>query len=336
MAAVRGTLDARRLIAIVLGLTAAAAAVPAHAGQNDIDLARLGKVTTDAMGTPTGVVGQNLEFRSLVSELGVVLAPQLLTPSDTLGFGGFQFTADLGYTSISNGASYWRVLQSSTSATAASHGASMMPTIGVFARKGMWLPLPSFEVGAGVVHLMDSHMYAAQGYAKFGLHEGYHDLPLPSLAVRGAASRLMGQHELDLTVASIDVSVSKHFGVGGTWSIDPFGGWDALIMVPRSQVIDATPGIDPLQMGNQDDTKLNFVFHDQVNIFRQKVFVGAKLQYYVFQLTLEADVALKGSSVDNVRGTDAMCTLDSTTTNCDSTDMAAQQTTYLMSLGLDF
>ena len=319
-----------------LALGVAAVAGPARAGQNDVILARLGKVVTDGTGTPTSVVGQNLEFRSLVSELGVVMAPQLLTPSDTLGFGGFQFTADLAYTSISNDASYWRVLQSSASATAASHGSSLMPTLGVFARKGIWLPLPSFEVGAGIVHLLDSHLYAAQGYAKFGLHEGYHDLPLPSLAVRGAASRLMGQHDLDLTIASVDVSVSKHFGVGGTWSIDPFGGWDALIMVPRSQVIDATPGIDPLVPGNEDDHNLNFVFRDQVNIFRQKVFVGAKLQYYVFQLTLEADVALKGSSVDDRQGTDAMCTLDSMTTSCDSKDMAAQQTTYLMSLGLDF
>jgi len=338
MAAVRGTPHARRRLAIVVGLAAGAvaAAAPARAGSNDVILARLGKVITDGSGNPTRVIGQNLEFRSLVSELGVVMAPQLLTPSDTLGFGGFQFTADVGYTSISNDASYWRVLQSSPSADAASHGESLLPTIGVFARKGMWFPVPSFEVGAGIVHLLDSHMYAAQGYAKFGLHEGYHDLPLPSLAVRGAASRLMGQHDLDLTIASVDVSVSKHFGVGGTWSIDPFGGWDALIMVPRSQVIDATPGIDPLNPATVDDHNLNFVFRDQVNIFRQKVFFGAKLQYYVFQLTLEADVALKGSSIDDRQGTDNMCTLDSMTTNCDSKDMAAQQTTYLMSLGMDF
>src|SRR5262245_61934955 len=206
----------RRGIAIALTMSALALAPrAARAGDNDIVLARLGKLT--GSGTTMSVGGQNLEFRGLVSELGVVLAPRLLTPSDTLGFGGFQFTADVGYTQITNGATYWRALAPVTGPDGSSHS-STLPTLGVFARKGMWFPVPSIEVGVGVVHLLDSQMFAAQGYAKLGVHEGYHDLPLPSFAVRGAASRLMGQRELDLTVASLDLSVSKHFGIGGTWS----------------------------------------------------------------------------------------------------------------------
>ncbi len=330
----RGTFHAR---ALAVGLTAVSAmAAPAAAGDNDIVLARLAKVETGDGGVATSVVGQNLEFRSLVSELGVVLAPRLLTPSDTIGFAGFQFSADVGYTSISHDATYWRVLQSSAGPTDASHGNQVMPTVGMFARKGLWPVVPSVEVGAGLVHLLDSHLFAAQGYAKLGLHEGYHDLPLPSFAVRGAVSRLMGQHELDLTIGSVDASISKHVGVGGTWSIDPFAGWNLLWMVPRSEVIDATPGVDPLMPGNENDSNLNFVFKDQTDIIRQKVFFGAKLQYYVFQLTLEADLALKGSSVDDRSGTDAACMLDSSTSSCDSTDQAKSQTTYAMSLGFDF
>jgi hypothetical protein len=318
----------RGLFALALLPVVVSGAGRARAGDNDIVLARLGKINSGPGGAMT-VIGQNLEFRALVSELGIVLAPRLLTPSDTLGFGGFQLTADLGTTSISSDQSYWRVREGATPA-------GSMPTLGVFARKGMWFPVPSIEVGAGVVHLMDSQMFAAQGYAKLGLHEGYHDLPLPSFAVRGAASRLMGQRELDLTIASLDLSVSKHFGVGGTWSVDPFAGWNLLWMVPRSQVIDATPNIDPLAMGNQEDSKLNFVFKDQVDIIRQRVFVGAKLQYYVFQMTLEADFALAGTSVDDRAGTDMKCTVDSNTTSCDSPDTSKLQKTYLMSIGMDF
>ncbi|HTJ44776.1 MAG TPA: hypothetical protein VL463_21870 [Kofleriaceae bacterium] len=318
----------RGLFALALVPLCVLGSARARAGDNDIVLARLGKINSGPGGAMT-VIGQNLEFRALVSELGIVFAPRLLTPSDTLGFGGFQLTADLGSTSISSDASYWRVREGATPA-------GSMPTLGVFARKGMWFPVPSIEVGAGIVHLMDSQMFAAQGYAKLGLHEGYHDLPLPSFAVRGAASRLMGQRELDLTTASLDLSVSKHFGIGGTWSIDPFAGWNLLWMVPRSQVIDATPNIDPLAMGNQEDSKLNFVFKDQVDIIRQRVFVGAKLQYYVFQMTLEADFALAGSSVDDRAGTDMKCTVDSNTTSCDSPDTSKMQKTYLMSIGMDF
>src|SRR5690242_3457857 len=119
---------ARRGIAIA-AFAVISAAAPAHAGDNDIVLARLGKVRNDATGTPNVVVGQNLEFRALVSELGVVLAPELLTPSDTLGFGGFQFTADVSYTTIDNKETYWRVLAPVTGPDGSSHS-GVMPTIG--------------------------------------------------------------------------------------------------------------------------------------------------------------------------------------------------------------
>ena len=321
-------------LALSAGTLAIAAPAPARAGDNDIVLARLGLITTQN-GMPAGVIGQNLEFRSLVSELGIALAPRLETPADTLGFGGFQFSADLGYTTIDNSATYWRVFQNVSGPDGSAHSGTL-PTIGVFARKGMWFPVPSIEFGGGIVHLLDSQMFTAQGYAKLAIHEGYDGLPLPSFAVRGAVSRLMGQHELDLTTASLDLSISKHVGIGGTWSVDPFGGWNLLWMVPRSQVIDATPNIDPLQPANQDDSKLNFVFKDQADIIRQRIFVGAKLQYYLFELTLEADFALAGSSVDNRVSDGTPCTVADMTTACNSTDQAKLQKTYLVSLGMDF
>jgi hypothetical protein len=186
------------------------------------------------------------------------------------------------------------------------------------------------------VHLVDSRDWMGQLYTKVALNEGYHDLPLPSLAVRGAVSRLMTQSQLDLTVASLDVEISKHVGIGGTWRFDPFGGWDLLMIIPRSQVVDGTPNVDPLLPGNQADTFNNFVFKDQQTIFRNRLFLGTKLQYYVFELTLEAQIALKGSSVDNRSGTSQMCTLVSPTPDCDAKDAAAQQTTLSMSAGFDF
>ena len=130
-----------------------------------------------------------------------------------------------------------------------------------------------------------------------------------------------------------DASISKHVGIGSTWGFDPYGGYGALLMVPRSEVIDPTPDIDPLEMPN--DKTLDFVFKDQDDILRHRLFLGAKLQYYVFQLTLEANYALAGSSVDDRSG-DMECTVDSTTTNCDSPDQAAAQKTFTISTGFDF
>jgi len=300
-------------------------AAPASADVDDLVLSRLAVRQTDAMGNLTGVVPDQVSFRALSSQLGVVLAPHNLTPADTLGFGGLQFSVDASTTTIDQSAPYWRALEGTPPTS--------MRTLGFFVRKGLWLPIPSFEIGAGAVHLVDSNIWAGQLYTKFGLQEGYHQLPLPSFAVRGAVSRMMNQRELDLTVASIDIEVSKHVGIGGTWRLDPFAGWNILMIIPRSQVLDPTPNVDGL--ANPDDGKLNFVFHDQANIYRQRLFLGTKLQYYVFQLSLEAEFAFAGSSVDN-RGTGMDCTLDPTTTNCDTKDIAKAQTTLSLSAGFDF
>jgi len=328
----------RRLLSGVAAFAAAlCAASPAGAGDNDLVLARLGKVVEDDGGMPVDAVGSNLEFRGLASELGVVMAPRLLTPSDTLGFGGFQFTADLAFTTIDNRASYWRARASSRHPTdpAGTHGKSVMPTAGFFVRKGIWLPLPSFEFGAGAVHLLDSSIWAAQGYVKFAMHEGFHDLPLPSASVRGGASRVMGTDQLDLTVASLDVSVSKDLGVLGTYTVSPYAGWNLLWIVPRSEVLDKTPHIDALE--NPADLAMSFAFRDQDRITRHRLLAGVKLHYHLVQLTLEAVLALSGSSIDDQPGTDTSCAAsDATTAHCDAEDPAGAQQTYTVSIGFDF
>jgi hypothetical protein len=329
---VRGALVALALVASLPPRTVAA-------DQNDLVLSRLATRITNSDGTVASVVGENLEFRALASQLGVVLAPHLLTPADTLGFGGFQFDASASQTSIDSLQPYWRVLAGSRDPTGMNrlaHGAGVLRTIGLFARKGLWFPIPSFELGVGAVHLIDSTTWAAQLYGKIGVHEGYHDLPIPSVSIRGAISRMMNQRELDLTVGSVDVTVSKHFGIAGTWRLDPFAGWDLLLIVPRSEVIDATPDVDPLAPGKEMDAANNFVFRDQSTITRQRLLAGAKLQYSVVQLTLEAQYALAGSSVDSLAGTTTVCQPLSTTSRCQARDIAAAQTTVSVSAGFDF
>jgi hypothetical protein len=310
-------------------------AAPVAADDNDLVLSRL----TNRVDADT-IVPQNAELRSLASQLGVVLAPHLLTPADTLGFSGFQLTVDYAATTVDANAAYWRVREGTADPEGAGGGSfapGTMGTFGMFVRKGLWFfPAPSFEFGGGVAHLIDSRLWTGQLYAKLALHEGYHQLPIPSLAVRGAVSRLMTQRELDLTVASLDITVSKHFGIGGTWRLDPYAGWNLLMIVPRSEVIDPTPNIDQLDPANAKDSELSFVFRDQDNIYRNRIFGGVKLQYYVVQVTLEGSYALAGTSVDDRGGVNETCMLQSTTTSCDAKDAAKAQRTLSVSVGLDF
>jgi hypothetical protein len=301
----------------------------AFADDNDLILSRL----TNRIDNGSGVmrfIPQNAELRTLASELGVVLAPHMLTPADTVGFGGFQFTADYTTTTINADGAHWRAREDS------SNTPSSLTTFGFFARKGLWFPVPSFEIGAGATHLVASNIWTAQLYTKVALVEGYHDLPLPSVAVRGAVSRMMQQRELDLTVASFDVVASKHFGIGGTWRLDPFLGWNLLMIIPRSEVIDPTPNVDSLDPDNMADSENSFVFKDQDLILRNRFAVGVKVQFSVVQLTVEGTYALAGTSKDDRPGTNVACAAQSETTICDAKDSSKAQRTLSVSAGVDF
>jgi hypothetical protein len=317
-------------------LVVAAVSLPAVAlaGKHDLVLSRLADPGSD--GKP---VANNESFRSLMSELGVVLAPRALSPSDTLGFSGFQFSLESTTTFINGKNDYWCATEETATGCDDTFGGKdtkHLETIGVFARKGMWFPLPSFEIGAGAVHVRDSRMWTAQAYAKFALHEGYHEWPIPSLAARGAVSRLVGGQEIDLTVASFDVSLSHNFGIEGTLSMAPYAGWNLLWIVPRSEVIDTTPGVDANDMAN--DLTNNFVFVDQANIIRNRFFGGIKFKYYVFAFTAEVGVALKGGSMDDRQGTDKTCSEAPAAQRnaCDAEDRSGSQLSVALSGSLDF
>jgi hypothetical protein len=304
----------------------------AWADDNDLVLSRLGQMNASG----NGVIPSNQDFRSLSSELGVIIAPKFLSPSDTIGYSAFQYSVEGAFTSIDHSAPYWCATEESKDCNAGFTKSGWIPTFSILARKGIWLPLPSFEIGAGFIHVLSSSMYAATAYAKFGLHEGFHDWPIPSVAVRGAASRLMGSDQIDLTVASVDVSMSKRFSLDGTAALTPYLGWNVLWIVPRSEVIDKTPQTDVV--GNPTDIRMNFVFPDQDNIVRQRFFGGFKLKYYVFALTAEFEYALAGTSVDNSSASNTSC--DTAGANaqgvCRATDKSGSQMTVTFSGSIDF
>ena len=323
--------------ALVALLALPIAAPAARAGDNDLVLSRLANVVVDEEGDPIDAVGDSGEFRSLASELGIVFAPRLSQPADTLGFGGFQFTADVGFTRVNTDRAYWRALASSPdpSDPDASHGDRTMTTIGVFARKGIWLPAPSFEVGLGAIHLAGSEMWAGQFYAKLALIEGYHQLLVPSVALRAGASRMMGSDQLDLTVVSLDISASKEIGIAGTFNAAPYLGANWLLVIPRSEVIDKTPNID--SVAQPTDAAMDFTFADQDDITRYRLFAGVLLRYYVFTLGLEGAFALAGSSVDDRSGTDMDCRdAADPTSDCDAHDQAGGQASFTVTAGFDF
>ncbi len=310
----------------LLLLTAPAAR--ANDYNNDLNLSRLyNGFTTN--------VDRNSAYRSLMSQLGLVLAPQFHAPAETTGFNGFALSAKYAATTLDNKADYW------TNGLNRSPD-PVMSTLSLEARKGIWFPVPSFELAAGFTHLVDSHMFVLNASAKVALHEGFLHWPTPALAARFTGQRVVGNSQVDMTLLGLDISASKSFGVGGVINMTPYVGYNVLWIIADSQVIDSTPGVDSLQCSvdgscdmNQPippgqfctdaDCSNNYVFDDQDAILRHRLFLGLRMIYYRFVLTIEASWALPGSSKDTLAFDGASIQ-----------DSAKLQQTYSVSLGWDY
>jgi len=329
---------------------------PARADRNDLRLVNLCD-TSQGRGCPwltqtatrTTVTldsGANTRLRSLMSELGAVIAPRLQTPADTLGFAGFQLSAELDVTSISNDKSFWNGIEGVQPANPnLSRPSPWLTTVGGFVRKGMFSPVPSIELGAGAVNVLQSGMWALEGYVKVAVQEGFHGSPLPSLALRAGLSDLVGTDQLTLRVISLDVVISKAFSIAGTARFEPFLGGDLLLVSGRSGVIDATPECDAavvqktdpknpaavaalprscqLQAGTAADLGANFTFPSQSIITRARWFGGGKLRLWKLFLVGQFAFIPAGGSRD---GSAAMGA---------ASDQSGGQKSLSLSVGLD-
>lgn len=311
-------------VATVAGLALAPAL--AHAGKYDLDLTPLG--TLEAQGGNAVIVQDNAGFRSLSSELGTLMAPKPVDPADSLGLSGFAVSADVSINTLSYKQDYWK---------ATSRGADgAAPSIQIMGRKGLW---PGIEVGGGATHLIDSRMWALAGYGKVSIHEGFHHLPIPSISLRASVSRLLGAKDFNMTTVAPAITVSHLFGLGKTFSLTPYVGYEALIILSRSQVINANPSCDTFPDAYNEDPAVcdfpvggdatvnqpasEFVFQDAGAIVRHRPHVGARIIFSVIRIGLEAMFVPGGKSEGKVNGQTVA-------------DGSGLQQQYTVSLGLDF
>jgi hypothetical protein len=246
------------------------------------------------------------------------MAPRPVDPADSLGLSGFAISADVGIHTIGGDRGYW-------AAPTRDKADNVLPTLQIMGRKGLW---PGLEVGGGATHMFDSRMWAMTGYVKVAFHEGFHHLPIPSIAVRGSFSRLLGAKDINMTTAAPAITVSHVFGLGKTFSLTPYVGYEALIIVSRSHVLDATPNCDELDDTYnecpEDDTRQNeFVFKNAGAIVRHRPHFGARMIFSVIRLTFEAMFTPRGRREGEVEGVVIK-------------DGSKFQQQYTFSVGLDF
>lgn len=143
------------------------------------------------------------EYHHLIEELGLIVAPKVLNPSNTLGVNGFDMGVEAETALIHGQNTYW---------TKAAKDGSIprlfsAPTLRV--RKG--LPF-SLEGGMTITYLPFTSQQILGGDVRFALHEGY--ALVPNVAVQLSYNKYIGNQQLDMDVRQGVVTM------GYTW---PFG-----------------------------------------------------------------------------------------------------------------
>lgn len=203
--------------------------------------------------------GQNLDnlqtlsqqqFRLLSEDLGGAFSYRSQTPTEPLGFPGF----DLGVAVTSIKLKNQAIFQQASSETVDS--TYLIPTL----RAMIGLPF-GFDVGALYAEVPDTGIRYYGGEIRFAILRG--DATTPAIGLRGSFTKVDGVDQLDLDTRGLDISISKGFGF-----ITPYAG------LGKVWVQSAPRGIPSLQ---SEDFSLN------------KVFAGVGFKLAVFNINLEAD-----------------------------------------------
>ena len=284
----------RSLIASSLML-AISLAVPgtSRANPNDISLRSLGRPKSFALSDPAVQ-----RYKSLSTELAFALSTRPLSPAETLGVNGFEFSLVSTFADITETADYWQGQPGTPvfEGVMASHGSRGVPRVfwvpTLHLRKG--LPL-STELGINGSYLAWSDMFVVGAEAKIALHESFFRW-VPALAGRIAANRLFGASDLDLFTFEADVLVSLPIGVGSALQVTPYGGWGMLFAHVNSQVIDETPykvtDAASDQKGGHDGSLYTFPTLDWKDNRHQRIFGGLRFNIAMIELLYELDVGI--------------------------------------------
>ncbi len=153
------------------------------------------------------------QFRRLSEDFGAAMSFKPLLPAEPLGVTGF----DIGF-AVSG--TRLRSLETWRQATDDSDFPRYLPLPTFRVHKG--LPF-DIDIGAAYAAVPDSNIRFLAGELRWAAIEG--SAVTPAVALRVAASKLMGVDQLDARTTSVDLSISKGFlmftpyaGVGHVWT----------------------------------------------------------------------------------------------------------------------
>jgi hypothetical protein len=282
-----------RRLATLAAVLALAAASSARAEPLDIDLTRIGAPDPEvwsSVGLVTGFVPADAaalakesrqRFAVLSTELALALSSAVLQPASTTGHSGFAVDLEIASVPVEGGtigaATPGRFTNRTWATGSAEPGMLYLPSVHV--RKGLpW----SFEVGGRMIYLAQSSYYAAQGEAKWALHEGF--TSWPDLAVRVAYTRLFGHADWNLGTTDLDLMVSKRWGLRGVISLTPYLVGRLTHVAASTERMEFAPGRSSTDPGDLGTTHAAF---PRFSATMYRGTLGLRLTAYAVSLGLE-------------------------------------------------
>ena len=194
------------------------------------------------------------EFEDLSRQAGIAISYAPLAPAEPLGILGFDVGIEVTAVDIDQDESFWTLAVGETPPSYL-----IIPKIHV--QKG--LPF-GFDVGLEYAKAPGTNIGLIGGELKWAFIKG--GMAIPSVALRGSYTQLLGVDDLDLITYGADLSISKGFGF-----LTPYA------------------GVGQIWISSQEKT--DTVDLDKENLSLTKGFIGLKLTLFVFSFVAEADFA---------------------------------------------
>lgn len=270
----------------------------------DLSLARLSRMEGSTY------IPDDASWRQIMTEFTGALIPPMLTPARTRGPRSFYVGLDTSITGISSGANFWHRGTEGDRSTMAVPENRQVDGVLAWTRLTVRKAFPfGFELGTNIGYLVNTSYWALGLEIRWSLLEGWlsHDWVVPDIAVRAAAQTVVGDHEFNATIATVDLSISNSIIMGDAFEVTPITGGMVAWTFADSELVDFTPGTNAFAACNPDpatpsnpgdpscargpgmggtgtDFNNNGVFA-QIRTLRPRAFVGLQLRYEAFTLT---------------------------------------------------
>lgn len=183
-------------------------------------------------------------YRRVMSDFAGALIPPILTPAGTRGVRGIYLGFETWITGIDHAGEHWHRAVEGDGRDEDPTRSRFVDSALAWGRLNVRKGLPfGFELGTSLGYLANTSYFTLGAELRWALFEGFRDGIgwIPDLAVRGAVQTLVGEGELNVTVPSVDLTLSEPFVIASTVELVPWVSGQVSFPFVDSELVDLTP-----------------------------------------------------------------------------------------------